>query len=64
MSAPTLTEDGGWFVADISDMEEEDEILVELIAGVATAADGVLAAGTVSATPPDEAAPSDGHSTD
>ena len=64
VSAPTLTEDGGWFVADISDMEEEDEILVELIAGVATAADGVLAAGTVSATPPDEAAPSDGHSTD
>jgi hypothetical protein len=52
VSAPTMTDDGGWFFADISDMEEEDEILVELVAGVAVAAEGLLEHGTVSATPP------------
>lgn len=52
VSTPTETDDGGWFFADISDMEEEDEILVELVAAVAVAAEGVLDHGTVSATPP------------
>lgn len=52
VSAPVLTGDGGWFIADISDMEEEDEILVELVAGVAVAAEGVLDGGTISASAP------------
>ena len=55
VSAPTTTDDGGWFIADISDMEDEDEILVELVAAVAVAADGVLERGMISATPPDSA---------